>query len=231
MSDSFGRWSEPAGFEFEVLAPWYQTPWAYICYFLLIMGLCYGGWILVMSVYRRRYLRHIRLEEIISLRRSNRKLQDQLEQSAAEVMTQSSMLLVRDEMVLHMRSMVNDFHEKQGRSNTAVLQQKINAYVSRRLDTESDWSLFLIKFEQKNGNFFRTMKIHFPDLTSSDLRLSACLKMNLSTKEIAALMNLSFRTVENGRYRLRKKLNLQSDQNLSEFLMHIDGLDAENDDI
>ena len=229
VCDTFGRWSAPASFEFEVLSPWYLSSWAYTGYLLAAIGLFYGSWMLVMSIYRKRYLRHLRLQEIVSLRRANRELRQKAEQCEAEVMAQSSALLGRDEMILHMRNLVNDFQSRHGNGNSALLQQKINAYVSSRLDTENDWTLFLIKFEQKHANYFRTMKERFPELTTSDLRLSACLKMNLCTKEIAALMNLSVRAVENGRYRLRKKLGLTSEQNLNEFLLHIDEPTADAD--
>lgn len=53
------------------------------------------------------------------------------------------------------------------------------------------------------------------------MKLCACLKLNLGTKEIAALMNISARSVENSRYRLRKKLELSGSENLSDFLMDI----------
>ena len=60
----------------------------------------------------------------------------------------------------------------------------------------------------------------FPDLTPGDLRLAAYLKMNLSSKEIAPLLNISVRGVENKRYRLRKKLELPEEANLTEFIMN-----------
>lgn len=222
VCDTFGRWSEPGTFEFEILTPWYLSGWAYAGYLLAAAGLFFGTWLLVMSIYRKRYLRHLRLQEITSLRRANRELRQRVEQCDAEIMAQSSTLLGRDEMILHMRNLVDDFQSRHGNGNTALLRQRINAYVSSRIDTENDWTLFLIKFEQKHANYFRTMKERYPELTTNDLRLSACLKMNLCTKEIASLMNLSVRAVENGRYRLRKKLGLKSDQNLNEFLLHID---------
>lgn len=225
VRDAFGRWSEPTAFEFDILRPWYLSGWAWVSYVLAGAALFYGVWLLVMSLYRRRYLRHLRLQEIVSLRSQNRELRQKVEKCEAEIVAQNSTLLGRDEMILHMRNLVNDFHSRHGTGNSAILQQKINTYVNSRLDTESDWTMFLIRFEQKHANYFRMMKERFPELTTSDLRLSACLKMNLCTKEIASLMNLSVRAVENGRYRLRKKLGLKSDQNLNEFLLHIDDRD------
>ena len=226
VTDSFGRWSEPSRFALDILTPWYAAGWAVACYLLAFPLIFYGVWLLVMRFYRRRYLRRLRLQEIVSLRRANKSLRQELSERDAEIVAQSTTLVSRNDMVLRMRAMVNDFQSKYGNRTTAVLCQKINSYVSGHLDTESDWTLFLIKFEQKHSDYFRIMKERYPDLTTNDLRLSACLKMNLCTKEIASMMNLSVRAVENSRYRLRKKLGLTSAQNLNEFLMHIDSQES-----
>ena len=212
-------------------SPAYITPVLdFLCYLLAFPLIFYGVWLLVMRFYRRRYLRRLRLQEIVSLRRANKSLRQELSERDAEIVAQSTTLVSRNDMVLRMRDMVNDFQSKYGNRTTAVLCQKINSYVSGHLDTESDWTLFLIKFEQKHSDYFRIMKERYPDLTTNDLRLSACLKMNLCTKEIASMMNLSVRAVENSRYRLRKKLGLTSAQNLNEFLMHIDSQESEPKD-
>lgn len=76
--------------------------------------------------------------------------------------------------------------------------------LTENLNTEDDWKMFLIKFEQKHPYFFKSLKEDYPILTNNDLRLCACLKLNMETKDIASLMNLSVRAVENNRYRLRK---------------------------
>jgi len=230
VCDSFGRWSDPARFAFAILTPWYATPWAYAGYVVLLGTAFYGLWLLVMRFYRRRYLRRLRLQEIVSLRRANKRLQQQVASRDAEIAAQSTALIGRNEMILRMRDMVNDFQAHHGSRTTAPLWQKINAYVSGKFDTESDWTQFLMKFERKHSSFFRIMRERFPELTPSDLRLSACLKMNLCTKEIASLMNLSVRAVENSRYRLRKKLGLTSAQNLNGFLMHIDSQESVPED-
>ncbi|HZJ73189.1 MAG TPA: LuxR C-terminal-related transcriptional regulator, partial [Perlabentimonas sp.] len=69
---------------------------------------------------------------------------------------------------------------------------------------------------------FKKLLNKYPNLTTNDLRLCSYLKMNFSTKEIARLLNNSTRAVEISRYRLRKKLNLSHDENLTEFLISID---------
>ncbi|MCE2771495.1 MAG: LuxR C-terminal-related transcriptional regulator, partial [Saprospiraceae bacterium] len=84
---------------------------------------------------------------------------------------------------------------------------------------EKDWQIFESNFNEVHEIFFKKLKHQFPDLTPGDLKLAAYLKMNLSSKEIAPLLNISIRGVENKRYRLRKKMNLEEDDNLTNFMI------------
>lgn len=220
--DRFGNISEPTRMEFEILPPWYASGWAYAAYTLLAMLLLYATWRVVMYRYRRNYLRKLRYQEILSLREANKALGKELEIRDAEIFSQSSMLIAKNEVIHKIRDMIGDFHQKQGGKTFAPLYYKINSYIHTNLDTDNDWKLFLIKFEQKHAGFFRTLKERYPDLTSNDLRLAACLRLHLDSKEIASLMNLTVRAVENSRYRLRKKLGLQPAQHLNDFLMDIE---------
>ena len=70
-------------------------------------------------------------------------------------------------------------------------------------------------------DFINRLKNTHPDLSPREIRLCAYLRMNLSTKEIAPLLNISIRGVEIGRYRLRKKLNLDREDNLIDYLMKL----------
>ena len=84
---------------------------------------------------------------------------------------------------------------------------------------ENSWEQFAIHFDEVHNRFLEKLKSTYPDLTPADLKLCAYLKMNLSSKEIAQYLHLSLKGVENGRYRLRKKLNLDSSINLSDFIL------------
>ncbi len=97
--------------------------------------------------------------------------------------------------------------------------QQLHRLVERELSSENDWEVFEENFNSVHEAFLRKMKHSFPELTPGDLRLAAYLKMNLSTKEIAPLLGISIRGVENKRYRLRQKMNLPNDENLVEFLL------------
>jgi DNA-binding CsgD family transcriptional regulator len=88
------------------------------------------------------------------------------------------------------------------------------------LSSDADWEHFQVHFDKVHGDFSRKFRAEYPHLSPQDMKLSAYLRMNLSTKEIAHLLNISVRGVEISRYRLRKKLMLERSLNLQEFILN-----------
>ena len=86
-------------------------------------------------------------------------------------------------------------------------------------DIDADWENFIQSFDQVHSDFFKRLNEEFNALSPNDYKMCTYLRMNLTTKEIAALMNISIRSVETNRYRLRKKLGLHQDENLTQFLL------------
>ncbi|MEA5109265.1 Photosystem I assembly protein Ycf3 [bioreactor metagenome] len=81
-------------------------------------------------------------------------------------------------------------------------------FINSNTDTDHNWKKFRLEFEQVHAGFFDRLKQSYPDLTEHDTRLAACLRINLSSREIAGMMNVSFETAHKNRQRLRKKMNL-----------------------
>ncbi|NDV94029.1 hypothetical protein D0T84_03735 [Dysgonomonas sp. 521] len=220
--DNLGNHSEPLIYQFKVASPWYQSIWAYMFYIIVFFAIMYIVWLLILRRYRNLHLQKIRNRETRRLRTLTGELQQEVEQKNAELLTQTSFIIQKNELILKIKAIIDDFSSRNKSSALIPLSQKINALLNNNMNTEEDWKTFLLKFEEKHTGFFKKMKTLYPQLTNSDLRLCACLKLNLETKEIASLMNLSIRAVENSRYRLRKKLNILPSQNLNEFFLDID---------
>lgn len=91
--------------------------------------------------------------------------------------------------------------------------------IDNDMTSENDWIMFEQSFSEVHENFIQKLKEENTQLTPGDLQLCAYLKMNLSSKEIATLLNITVRGVEIRRYRLRKNLQLDHDTNLVEFIM------------
>ena len=93
--------------------------------------------------------------------------------------------------------------------------------IDRNLNNTDDWNLFQEAFNNADKDFLKKIKTLHPSLTSNDLRLCAYLRLNLSSKEIAPLLNISSRSVEVKRYRLRKKMDLPHESSLSDYILEI----------
>jgi DNA-binding CsgD family transcriptional regulator len=90
--------------------------------------------------------------------------------------------------------------------------------IARNLQSSKEAKLIEEKIKEINSGFFFKLSESFPDLTEKDKNLCALVRMNLTSKEIASINNISERSVITARYRLRRKLNLDNDENLNAFL-------------
>ena len=99
--------------------------------------------------------------------------------------------------------------------------RKISRKIDRDINNEKNWEVFDRYFDDVHQEFLNRLKEKHPELSPKDLRLASYLRMNISSKEIAPLLNISIRGVEISRYRLRKKLNLDRNTNLTEYLLNM----------
>ena len=91
--------------------------------------------------------------------------------------------------------------------------------IDSNLNDTKDWSFFEQAFNNADKDFLEKIKKSHPDLTPNDLRFCAYLRLNLSSKEIAPLLNISTKSVETKRYRLRKKLGLEHNSGLVNYIL------------
>lgn len=217
--DRYGKVSESITYNFEVSPAWYLSAWAIFIYVLFLIL----SFILVTAYMKYRYkkihLKKLRILESKRLSLVNEKLQQEVAEKNAELLSQTSSIIQRNEVILNIKNVVEEFFRNQNNKSLQPLYQKITTSLNNNLDAESDWKMFLIKFEQKHTNFFKGLKEIYPQLTPNDLKLCACLRLNMDSKEIASLMNISVRAVENSRSRLRKKLEIPPNQHLNEFFL------------
>jgi DNA-binding CsgD family transcriptional regulator len=97
----------------------------------------------------------------------------------------------------------------------------LNRNINKEIDNKQQNQIFETYFDEVHREFFKVLKEKFPGLSPREMRLCAYIRMNLTSKEIAALLNITDRGVEIGRYRLRRKLDLPRDVNLSIFLTNM----------
>jgi len=149
----------------------------------------------------------------------NEKLREEMKLKDKELANATMQTLHKNEMLIKLRDELKKLvalsNNETHKHEVKYLVRKIN----KEIDDENHWKIFETQFENVHEEFLKRLKTTYPDLTPRELKLCAYLRMNNSSKEISMLMNISTRGVEISRYRLRKKLNLPRETNLTEFIM------------
>ncbi len=217
-------------FEFKVAKPWYFSFWMVMLYCIIIGAILfvYYKWNLMRYnqrlALREEELRHQKKILEIELKAENELttqeyekhiLELEVQAKSSEVAGKSLSIAKQSEMIENIQTILDtetDFNKLKSEIKKAI---KINAI------NKHEWETFETNINQIHKEFITNLSNKYGTLTPKDIKLCIYLKMNLSSKEIAPLMNISFRGVELHRYRLRKKLGLVQDENLTKFLLTI----------
>ena len=219
-----------ASYSFEVKPPFYLSLAAKMMYVLLFILLCVGIYLYILRLIHlkkekvrleqeeiRRKEIEKREQQIISL--ENEKLESELTVKSKELAVSTMTIIKKNEILVSIKEEVILQKEALGSQYPNKYYDKLIRLLDENLSSEDDWAIFQTNFDRIHENFFRNLHIRFPDLTPNDLRFCAYLRLNLSSKDIAHLMNISLKGVEVGRYRVRKKIGIPSTKSLTEFMI------------
>lgn len=222
---------------FSISTPIQRTWYAYLTYLILLVGLSSLAYRFVRNrIEREKRLEYLEqkkkmIQQSIKLKRKTQEAENELnrlknEKLEADIIYKSkelantTMNIIQKNIILgEIREMLQELVNENTvlRSNRKVFQ--LLRMINKGIEHNDEWKVFEKNFDQVHENFLHKLKEQHPELTAKDMRLAAYLRMNLSSKEIAPLMNISVRSVEISRYRLRKKIALEHDQNLYDYLM------------
>jgi len=234
--NSFGVQSEPLVFKFRVLAPWYRTNLAKMLYLLLVLSIIF----LLIFLFNRRIEIHTQKEEIRQqesfraredklknealnvekelIRIRNERLRSEMVFKEKELANSTMNILQKNESLMKIKGDMIKISSLEDESEVRNQIKRLIYKIEGDIDSEDYWKVFEVHLEQVHEDFLKRLKEKHPDLTNREHKLCAYIRMGMSSKEIAALTNITFRAVENNRYRLRKKLNLSQGDNLSKYI-------------
>ena len=157
---------------------------------------------------------------LINKQKENFFLANELEQENKKMVTQS----------IQQQKRANDLQEitRQLQQARALFKPSNQPLIDRTImllkgqDDDEQWREFESRFERVHIDFLKNLQKKYPNLSPTEKRLCAFLRLNMTTKEIANIMHVSSRAVEQSRYRLRKKLGLDKKQDLNNFLCQFD---------
>jgi DNA-binding CsgD family transcriptional regulator len=233
----YGDLSSVCTYTFQIKRPWYLTKLVFGAYFLIVIILFSMAMIWLdskhkydkkkMAVKQQRVIHQKDLElenvakeseaRITQLR--NEKLRSDVEFKNKELATSTMHLLNKNVVMLDIKSKLEALTKGIGSKPDEV--KKIVKSIDRNISEDRDWDQFTIHFDQVHGDFLKKLKAQYPELTPQETKLAAYLRMNLTSKDVAQLLNISVRGVEISRYRLRKKLKIERETNLVTFLMDV----------
>jgi len=165
-------------------------------------------------------------KEIVNLK--NEKLEAEIGHKNSELANSAMHLVQKREMLGKIRDDLNALLKKIDNEQVSNEFRKVLKILGDDNKIDDNWEHFAHHFDKVHTDFLVVLKNRYPTLTATELKLCAYLRMNLSSKEIAQLMNISIRGVEIGRYRLRKKLGLSKETNLFNFLLNEQSVNAVN---
>lgn len=237
--NGYGEVTKPVALSFTVNSPFLRSTLAYVIYVIVFVLVIFFLWFI-----GKKRIQNMKLEEERSqqkrfeqerevlqrdaleaegelIRVKNEKLVSEIDHREKELANTALHLLKKNEFLLlvkeSLRKIKNDNRPEEFNRRMNVLIQKID----KDIEGENQWVVFETHFEEVHRTFLVQMQQKYPDLTQRELRLCAFIRMGMSSKEIAALMNITTHAVENSRSRLRTRLLLHNGENLQEYIQSI----------
>ncbi len=156
---------------------------------------------LVMAIEEQKHLRE-------------QQMQNELEFKESQLTAMTAQMLQKNELMQELKSKLDE-------DKSISIDSPVSKIIVRGQNQDKEWSDFNTHFESVNKNFYTRLKQSYPDISPNDLKICALIKLNLSIKEMAGILNISPDSVKTARYRLRKKMQLNTEDNLTDFILNL----------
>jgi hypothetical protein len=226
-TNSDGIWDSRsfAQLKIKVIPPFWRTIWfigLLILIFMLIGYLFYKSRTryMLMELTLREKLNEAQQiifeKQIFQLEQD--KLSIDLDQKKKELASNTIFITQKNQQLKKLKDYLTDIipHiSDQGKSSL----NKLKELMDDDLDIKENWDSYEKSFDVLHDDFMKRFTKEFSKITHKDLRMVSYIRMNYSNKEIADMLNISLRSVESSRYRLRKKMDLATDFSLNDFIV------------
>ncbi|WP_299434446.1 triple tyrosine motif-containing protein [uncultured Aquimarina sp.] len=232
----YDKIAKEATFKFTIKPPWYRSIPMYFVYgILLTLGIYV--FIFLKNEQRKKSMeklkiahkKEIELQKIKfeekrlkakneKIKKNNKSLKENLETRNKELASSAMQIVQIDNQLVQLKKSLDEIYD---RSEGLIRKQLRNTIKSLddQIKGDTNWKHFETHFNQIHDNSLERLKEEYPDLNHREIRLCTYLKLNLSSKEIAPLMGISYRGVESLRFRVRKKMGLDTSTNLTDFII------------
>jgi len=222
--------TDPVSLQFRIKPAFYASPLSFVLYGILLVTVIMIAFVILHKRFlnqkekiKREAMNKLLQEkqrgeqEIVKLQNQN--LQSEISHKNIQLADSTMAIIKKNELLIEIKNELDRQKKRLGNNYPVNFLDKIFSLINKNITDDNDWKVFEELFDQAHADFFKRLKSSFPELTQSDLKLCAYLRLNLTSKEIAPLLNISYRGVETRRYRLRRRLLLDSDENLVGFIL------------
>ena len=180
----------------------------------IIILLLIGTYIIVQKRKKQKEIAELELEKS---RIKRQVLSRQIELKNKQLASHALNMMQKNQLLSGIIDKLDEIITDLG-DNARYPLKKLQREINHMLHSEKDWDTFKIYFEQINRDFLERLKDRFPQLTNNDIRLAALLRLNMTNKEIASILNITHQSVKNALYRLKTKMDLHAADDLRDFV-------------
>ena len=214
-----------ATYNFTISTPWYLTTLAKVLYVLFIIVVLF-----IANNFYLNYHKHQKEKTLLTMKNElslkelenkqqlmsfeNEKLTQDIDSKNRELAISTMSLIKKNEFL-------NTIKKELIAADSNLGIKKVISIIDNNINNTDDWKFFQQAFNNADKDFLQKIKAQHSSLTPNDLKLCAYLRLNLSSKEIAPLLNISPRSVEVKRYRLRKKMDLKHEESLTSYILDL----------
>lgn len=231
-TNSNGVWSDEKIMIIIIDPPFWETIWFKILVLVCLLSLAW----LALKIYTTRREMALKQKVLESersiltltnenltseqtiLQLQNEKLEFEIKSKSAELMSNAVQTAHKNEILIGVKTQLEEISNTADKEKSVRLIKNLKSTLSTEIEGEKNWEQFTTYFDQVNQNFITELLKKHPALTQTDLRMCALTRLNMSNKEMAALLNISVQGVEKSRYRLKKHLGLTTEDDLAAYL-------------
>ncbi len=235
VKNNLGEISPVSSYSFKMLPPWYQSIWANILYLLIFLSLLYFIIRWQKKKFKHQQVKHLEEQKKLSyiheleinkseldlLALNNEKLEAEINFNNSKMASSAMHLVKKGALLSKIKTQLTQVMKRFDDAEVAGELKRMIKTLSEDENIDEEWDSFTKHFDKVHSDFLNELKEKHSDITPNELKLCAYLRMNLSTKEIAQVMNISVRGVDISRYRLRKKLQIPTEVSLFDYLISV----------
>ncbi len=177
------------------------------------------------QIHKEKERLHLKAKELAqSELEKSRIKEEELEKTliykSKQLSTHALHMMQKNGMLQDILATIKDLSKKIPGDNRVEIKRLVNL-INQSLRSDKDWEVFKLYFEEVNKTFFESIRNISPEITGNDLRLCALIKLNMNSKEMASVLNVAPNSIKSSRYRLKKKLGLDIESDLEEFIRNM----------